>query len=101
MPFLWVKVGLKPLITRCSKKIINNMPNKKIHRNFQWIFWRRERDSNPRYLSVQRFSRPPQSTTLPSLQARCKNIRFFQTSKLFFAIFSESAEKKGFQCLVF
>ena len=29
---------------------------------------RRERDSNPRYLSVQRFSRPPQSTTLPSLQ---------------------------------
>ena len=28
---------------------------------------RRERDSNPRYLAVQRFSRPPQSTTLPSL----------------------------------
>ena len=30
--------------------------------------WRRERDSNPRYLSVQWFSRPPQSTTLPSLR---------------------------------
>ena len=30
-------------------------------------FLRRERDSNPRNLSVQRFSRPPQSTTLPSL----------------------------------
>ena len=29
---------------------------------------RRERDSNPRKLSLQRFSRPPQSTTLPSLQ---------------------------------
>ena len=29
--------------------------------------WRRERDSNPRYLAVQRFSRPPHSTTLPSL----------------------------------
>ena len=28
---------------------------------------RRKRDSNPRNLSVQRFSRPPQSTTLPSL----------------------------------
>ena len=28
---------------------------------------RRERDSNPRSLSAQRFSRPPQSTTLPSL----------------------------------
>ena len=32
---------------------------------------RRERDSNPRNLSVQRFSRPPQSTTLPSLQSIC------------------------------
>ena len=31
---------------------------------------RRERDSNPRNLSVQRFSRPPQSTTLPSLLRR-------------------------------
>jgi hypothetical protein len=29
---------------------------------------RRRRDSNPRYLSAQRFSRPPQSTTLPLLQ---------------------------------
>ena len=28
---------------------------------------RREGDSNPRSLSAQRFSRPPQSTTLPSL----------------------------------
>ena len=28
---------------------------------------RRERDSNPRYLAVQRISRPPHSTTLPSL----------------------------------
>ena len=33
-----------------------------------YTLWRRERDSNPRYLAVQRFSRPPQSTTLPSLQ---------------------------------
>ena len=32
------------------------------------LYQRRERDSNPRYLAVQRFSRPPQSTTLPSLQ---------------------------------
>ena len=29
---------------------------------------RRERDSNPRYISAQRFSRPPHSTTLPPLQ---------------------------------
>jgi hypothetical protein len=33
---------------------------------------RRERDSNPRRLSPQRFSRPPQSTTLPSLQGRMR-----------------------------
>ena len=31
-------------------------------------FQRRGRDSNPRILSDQRFSRPPQSTTLPPLQ---------------------------------
>ena len=30
-------------------------------------FLRRERDSNPRRCYPQRFSRPPQSTTLPSL----------------------------------
>ena len=34
--------------------------------DFQCL-WRRERDSNPRYVSVRRFSRPLQSTTLPSL----------------------------------
>jgi hypothetical protein len=32
--------------------------------------WRRERDSNPRRLSPQRFSRPPHSTALPSLRAQ-------------------------------
>ncbi len=30
-------------------------------------FWRRDRDSNPRTLSGQRFSRPPLSTAQPSL----------------------------------
>src|ERR1700742_4245769 len=30
--------------------------------------WRRERDSNPRKCYLQRFSRPPQSTALPSLR---------------------------------
>ena len=34
------------------------------------IFWRRERDSNPRKLSLQRFSRPPRSTTPPSLHIK-------------------------------
>ena len=37
--------------------------NRKIYRTLL----RRERDSNPRYLSVRRFSRPVHSTTLPSL----------------------------------
>ena len=40
-----------------------NPVNRKIYR----ILLRRERDSNPRYLSVRRFSRPVHSTTLPSL----------------------------------
>ena len=31
--------------------------------------WRRDRDSNPWNLAVQRFSRPPHSTTLPPLRA--------------------------------
>ncbi len=33
-----------------------------------WFNWRRERDSNPRALSGQRFSRPPPSTSRPSLR---------------------------------
>ena len=32
------------------------------------VIERRGRDSNPRSLAAQRFSRPPQSTTLPPLQ---------------------------------
>ena len=45
-------------------------------------YLRRERDSNPRYLTVQRFSRPPQSTTLPSLLVcDCKSNPFFQSAK--------------------
>ena len=31
---------------------------------------RKERDSNPRNIAVQRFSRPPHSTTLPSFQCK-------------------------------
>ena len=39
---------------------------------------RRERDSNPRYIAVQWFSRPPHSTTLPSLQSGHKNRNIFK-----------------------
>ena len=68
----------------CKKKQVKSS-NK--FENFTCLFLRRERDSNPRYLAVQRFSRPPQSTTLPSLQnffersasfqKRCKGTTFF------------------------
>ena len=44
-----------------------------------FLFWRRERDSNPRRLAPQRFSRPPHSTALPSL--RGKNTRRMGFSK--------------------
>ena len=51
---------------------------------------RRERDSNPRSLSAQRFSRPPQSTTLPSLLLRMcwshtLRIKFISTTRLYIA----------------
>ena len=46
---------------------------------------RRERDSNPRCLAAQRFSRPPQSTTLPSLRVQ-KYDTFFYLPNIF-AIF--------------
>ena len=41
-----------------------------------WMpFQRRERDSNPRTFDSQRFSRPPQSTTLPSLRGQKYKLR--------------------------
>ena len=48
-------------------------PNKKEGQNTPLCFApspRRKRDSNPRNIAVQRFSRPPHSTTLPFLQAQ-------------------------------
>ena len=47
-------------------------------------FLRRGRDSNPRILSDQRFSRPPQSTTLPPLLPLwdCKYRDNFHLSKI-------------------
>ena len=66
---------------------------KKSHKSFDLQdFMRRERDSNPRNLSVQRFSRPPRSTTPPSLQCHlatmlsfdgCKVRYFYLTNQIF------------------
>ena len=45
------------------------------------VRWRRERDSNPRRCYPQRFSRPSQSTTLPSLLwLRAAKVRIFPQS---------------------
>ena len=43
---------------------------------------RRDRDSNPGNLSVQRFSRPPQSTTLPPLQHFNNSFSFKNAAKV-------------------
>ena len=58
---------------------------------------RKDRDSNPGNLSVQRFSRPPQSTTLPSLlvsKTGAKVDGLFELCKsythIFFIIFQSS-----------
>ncbi len=56
-------LSISPLSASCwqpKNRVINHEHyNKK---------WRREQDSNPRYLAAQRFSRPPPSTTRPSLR---------------------------------
>ncbi len=48
------------------------------HKKTPWrglfYVWRRARDSNPRTLSGQRFSRPPHSTTLPALLKICGDV---------------------------
>ena len=48
---------------------------------------RRERDSNRRYLAVQWFSRPPHSTTQPSLQRGHKNRNIFKHGISFIIFF--------------
>ena len=61
----------------CKKKTDEKLSNKfELYIRF---FLRRERDSNPRYLSVQRFSRPPHSTTLPSLQDFLSEVLFLKS----------------------
>ena len=56
-------------------------------------FLRRERDSNPRYLSVRRFSRPVQSTTLPPLQGL-----FFQQECGLFLFDGAKVYQKNIPC---
>jgi site-specific DNA recombinase len=55
-PYYSLKVNLNSaaILPDCSKSAIS-------------LRWRRERDSNPRWVAPQRFSRPPPSATRPSL----------------------------------
>ncbi len=52
---------------RTPARVFSSSLMQKKRKPFSFLFLRRERDSNPRYLSVRRFSRPVQSTTLPPL----------------------------------
>jgi hypothetical protein len=61
-------------------KSLNSSRNGMISSNISQVFdykteWRRERDSNPRYLAVKRFSRPPVSTTHTSLRGKAGAFR--------------------------
>ena len=84
----------------CKKKKQTNL---QINLSFCLLFFlRRGRDSNPRYLSVRRFSRPVQSTTLPPLQKCifcCRNVvSLFNECKgiAYFGIVQENCEKYFF-----
>jgi hypothetical protein len=63
----------KPLRTNLSTPKIKKVANIRLQPNRPSGRLRRERDSNPRSLAAQRFSRPPQSTTLPSLRVQKYN----------------------------
>ena len=101
--FLAEREGLTSPSLRCREPPCNKKADKILQITLSILsafFLRRERDSNPRYLSVQRFSRPPQSTTLPSLQNffwKCFSLKamqrygFFlilQVFRLFFFVFA-------------
>ena len=59
-----------------KKQTDNSRAEKRLGSNYQGLSegdkWRRGRDSNPGYPKVQRFSRPPHSTTLAPLQGPAK-----------------------------
>ena len=82
--FLWsVKVGLfDPLtpVRQCSCRAYYQKSPASLS-TYRTLL-RRERDSNPRYLAVRRFSRPVHSTTLPSLHANYGRLFVFASAKI-------------------
>ena len=60
----------------------------------------REMDSNPRYLSVRRFSRPVQSTNsakLPTVRHRCDNVAYLVVLQIYVFVL----ELRGFSACCF
>ena len=67
-----------------GKSLKGNKKEKRENLSTFALFLRRERDSNPRRCYPQRFSRPPQSTTLPSLlNVGAKVVGLRESSKSF------------------
>ncbi len=59
---------------RGSHQSLPHHQNKKGGTRPPFLFWRRGRDSNPRTVAGQRFSRPPLSTTQPPLRNSIVNL---------------------------
>ena len=74
----------KSRLKRTGQCLKNHSPKSHSHylHTQTHTYLRRRRYSNPRYLAVQRFSRPPHSTTLPLLQSGAK-IRIFSILRKF------------------
>ena len=73
-PFVLTPINTSKLADGCKNK------KEDVFRHLLASFrLRRGRDSNPRSLAAQRFSRPPQSTTLPPLQGTKVRQRFETT----------------------
>ena len=74
LPFAQLRSSLKSTEVNCRfLNALVQIPNvkfalKKSDKSDFFVNWRRVRDSNPRTLASQRFSRPPLSTTQPTLQ---------------------------------
>ena len=91
--FKKMKEFFKKSLTNHETIIENQLSQiKKECKSFRFtLYQRRERDSNPRYLAVQRFSRPPQSTTLPSLQNSHTRVLVFKSDAKLRLIFESAS----------
>ena len=86
-----------PLSPMFAAAVVRTLLTPKIKgRAAPFYFWRKERDSNPRRLSPQRFSRPPRSTAPPSFRiGRLKRQPFFCCDKALSRPFPSGAPAFG------